>query len=147
MMFYPGPVFLRRADSDDMISYDSGAATNNLLLSTAAPTKGQSVNFGTATIHNSRNYAIGVDVAQSKCSFSFIDDLRKFHSQVPLLKEPRAMIKTIYLNLNEWNITVYKISSCCIAISITCPCNVHPLQPYCTGRYRGVHFSYFCFKI
>ena len=48
-----------------MISYGAGASAWNLLLSTAAPTIGQSVNYGAAGVEAGRDYAFGIDIAQS----------------------------------------------------------------------------------
>ena len=50
----------------DMIPYDVGTSNMNLLLPLATPTVGQSVSFGTAFVEASRDYAIGVGIAQSK---------------------------------------------------------------------------------
>ena len=55
-----------RAATVDMISYDTGATTGTLRLSMGAPSVNQSVNFGTAATENSKDYAIGVEIAQSK---------------------------------------------------------------------------------
>ena len=45
---------------------NDGDELGNLLLETTAPSVGQAVNFGGATVENTREYAIGLQVAQSK---------------------------------------------------------------------------------
>ena len=51
-----------------MISYDVWGADGTMSLAIAKPSVGQSVNFGTTGVWNSRDYAIGAVVASSKCN-------------------------------------------------------------------------------
>lgn len=81
-----------------MISYASGAANGNLLLATlpSAPTVGQSVSFSSATVEDSRNYAIGVAVAQSK-----------FNTLAVFILINTALISLIRAHRTQFKVFVY----------------------------------------
>ena len=60
-----------------MIPYSAGATNQNAMLSHSAVSVGDEVDFSSATVQNSRDYAIGVTIERGKLSNAIFCFYRK----------------------------------------------------------------------